>query len=102
MDNAKLAFSKTVQNLATQMAQLANDLADVSRVYNSRLYGPGTANEFTDEELAVLESMGGRKMLADDVYAFIILCDQMQAFLNNGSPAQRDYAGNLNHIRTDL
>jgi hypothetical protein len=102
MENAKFAFAKNVQSLATQLASLENQLGDVNEVYNARLYGPGADNAFTDDELAVLESMGGRKMTADDIYAFIILCDQFNQFLHNGSPAQRDYAGNLNHLRTDL
>ncbi len=102
MDNAKKQFATQVQSMATQLAAFDHLLEDVSSVYNARLYGPGAANALTDAELATLESVGGRAITSDDIYAFVILCDQLRTFLHNGVPAQRDYAANLNHIRTDI
>ncbi len=102
MDNAKKSFTQMVQSMATELAHMDHLFEDISAVYNARLYGPGAENAFTDAELLELESVGGKKLTADDIYAFIILCDQMKIFIHNGVPAQRDYAANINHIRTDI
>jgi hypothetical protein len=95
-------FVDKVQSMANSLAMFDHLLADLSDVYNSRQYGPGAANAFTDEELQALEAMGGRAMTAEDIYAFIILCDQLRLFFHSGMPVQNDYAATLNHIRTDI
>ncbi len=101
MENAKKTYAQAIQNMANQLAAFSHQLEDASAIYNSRQYGPGGADAFTDEELETLEATGGKKLKADDIYSFIILCDQMKTFLNNGDPAIRDYAATVNHIRTD-
>ncbi len=102
MENAKTSYARSVQNLATTLAAISHQAEDIQRVWDNRLYGPGAANAFTDAELEGLETAGGRKMTADDMYAFIILCAQLQEFLHNGTPSQSDYAATINHIRTDI
>lgn len=102
MDNAKASYARQVQAIATNLTALEHQLQDIVAVWNARLYGPGAANAFTDAELLALEALGGRAMKADDLYSFVILCDQFQAFLHNGTPAQRDYAANLNQLRVDI
>lgn len=102
MENAKVQYVRQVQELATQLAAIQHKVEDMQAIWDSRGYGPGAANQFTDTELAILDSMAMRTCTADDLYAFIIFCAQFQAFLHNGTPAQRDYAGNINHLRTDL
>jgi hypothetical protein len=102
MDNAKASYARSVQALATTLAGIAHQVEDVQKVWDNRLYGPGAANAFTDAELESLETAGGRKMTADDMYSFVILCAQLQAFLHNETPARSDYAATVNHIRTDI
>jgi hypothetical protein len=102
MDNGKRTFVDKVQSMANSLAMHDHILADLSAIYNSRQYGPGGAKAFTDEELQALETLGGRAMSADDIYSFIILCDQLRAFFHNGTPVQNDYAATVNHIRTDI
>lgn len=102
MDNAKASYARSVQNLATTLAGISHQIEDIQKVWDNRLYGPGAINAFTDAELESLETAGGRKMTADDMYAFVILCAQFQAFLHNGTPSQSDYAATINHIRTDI
>jgi hypothetical protein len=102
MDNSKRQFTSIVQHLAVELVKLEHQLGDVSKVYNARLYGPGAQNAITEAEMMEYGEIGGGKITPDHIYAFVILCDQLNAFLNNGTPAQGDYAATLNQIRTDV
>jgi hypothetical protein len=102
MESGKVAYVHSVQNAANTMAALMHTLEDIQHVWDSRLYGPGASGAITDTDLADLPSMGARLVTADDLYSFVIFCSQFATFMNNGVPAQRDYAGNIQHIRTDI
>ncbi len=102
MESGKVAYVKSIQNAANTLAELAHTLEDIQRVWDSRLYGPGAGNAITDSELAELPNIGARACTSDDLYAFVIFCSQFATFMSNGVPAQRDYAGSVNHLRTDI
>lgn len=97
MDSSKKHFVFRVQDLATQLANIAVDMQDAQGVYDTRQYGPGAANAITDSELGQLENEGFRTMTADQLYSYIIFCNEFKAFLQSNG-----YAGSLNFIRTDL
>ncbi len=102
MDQAKQTFVRKTQDFATQIAAFLHTAEDLQAIWDSRLYGPGAANQFTDTELATLDAMGLRSCTPDDLYSFIILCAQFQTFMRNGQPAQRDYISSVNKLRMDL
>ncbi len=102
MEQSKMQYIRNIQDLATQIAGIKHKCEDLQAIWDSRLYGPGAANQFSDTELALLDTMGLRSCAADDLYSFVIFCKEFQTFLANGVPAQRDYNANLNHLRTDL
>ncbi len=102
MEQSKMQYVRMIQDTATQIAQLKHKCEDLQAIWDSRLYGPGAANQFSDNELALLDTMGMRSCTADDLYSFVIFCAQFQTFLENGTPAVRDYASNINILRSDL
>ncbi len=102
MEQAKLKFVQQVEELATKLEAIKHQVEDVQSIWDSRLYGPGMADAFSDADLAVLDTMGLRSCKADDLYSFVIFCAQFQAFLHNQAPAVSDYNATLNKLRTDL
>jgi hypothetical protein len=102
MDNAKTAFARKCQEMATEIALMDHILEDMVKVWDSRLYGPGGTNAYTDSELAQLEAAGGRMVTADELYSFIIMASQFRNFLHNQAAVQSDYAATLNKVRLDL
>ncbi len=102
MEQAKLQYVRKIQDTATRLAEMSHALEDIEAIWNARLYGPGTANQFSDTELAALDAMGMRSCTADDLYGFVIFCAQFKLFMTNGVPAQRDNLANVQHLRTDI
>ncbi len=102
MEQGKLAYVRKVQETATSLMELMHTLEDIQAIYDARQYGPGLPNAFTDSELALLDAQGMRSCTADNLYAFVIFCAQYKTMLENGTPAQRDYKADLNHLRLDL
>ncbi len=102
MENSKITYVRQMEDLATQLSTILHKVEDLQKIWDSRLYGPGLPNAFTDAELAVLDSLGYRSCTADDLYAFIIFCAQFQKFMKNEAPAVGDYVATANKLRTDI
>ncbi len=102
MENSKITYVRQVEDLATQLAATLHKVEDFQKIWDSRLYGPGMENQFTDAELAVLDSLGYRSCTADELYAFVIFCAQFQKFMSNEAPAVSNYSATINKIRTDI
>ena len=99
MDQQKSIFGQRAQDLATQAAQLLDQLAQLVSVWDDRLYGPGAANELTIEDLE------GTVLTAtpDDLYAFIIAASQLGKFMES-DPASvpGPYSATINKLRRDM
>ncbi len=102
MEQSKITFVRQCEDAATKLAQLSHIIEDIQKIWDSRLYGPGAENAFSDAELAILDGMGYRSCTADELYAFIIFCAQYQNFVKGAVAAQSDYAATLNKLRTDM
>jgi hypothetical protein len=102
MDNAKIAFARKVQETAAELAQLENLMTDMFKIYNDRNYAPGLPNQYTTEELAALESAGGRKITSEDLNYFLLLCQQITGLLSGQPAVQFDYMSIINRARNDI
>jgi hypothetical protein len=102
MNNAKTAFARKVQETAAQISELDNLMEDMIRIYADRGYAQGAANQYTDEELATMETAGGRLITAADLEMFLILVGQVHGLLNGAPAVQGDYQGILNRARNDI
>ncbi len=92
-DRPKLGFAATAKLVASTLSDVAAQTKALADTWDDRFYGPGAANEVTDQDLLDL----GIK--ADDVYAFVIFCTQFQTFMNGGTPTPADYGGTINRLR---
>ncbi len=102
MEQSKITYVRQLEETATQIAGLMHKVADLQKIWDSRGYGPTLPNQFTDAELATLDSIGYRSCTSDELYAFVIFCAQFQAFMNNQVAAQSDYVATVNKLRTDI
>ncbi len=92
----KVNFAQKVRQIATQLAQAAEGCVMLDEVYNHRLYGPGAEHAITDAELV------NTGLTADQLYAFVILCNQLSQFMNGQAPSVNDYKSTLDSVRQDL
>jgi hypothetical protein len=92
----KETFVQKLQAAATQIAQAADQFANLETVFFDRTYNSGGAKEIQDVDI---EATG---LTAAQVGSLITLGQQLQLFLNNGAPAQGDYDVTLNAARTDI
>jgi hypothetical protein len=91
---SKQEYAKALQRVATKLAEVADEFADIVTVYHDRGYGGG--NAITDGDLA------GLGITAADVGGGITVGEQLTKFLNNLEVTTGDYDVNLNKLRTDV
>jgi hypothetical protein len=88
----KLTKAQAVQNLVTELAGI-DDLLDV---INAREYGQGQTNAIADDDVASLN------VTASDIFNALNLLTQIKTLITNGTPAQADYTGVVNKVRSDV
>jgi hypothetical protein len=80
----KLRYANTCRQTASELAGVLTKLNELESVWNSRLYGPGAANEIINEEISLTN------LKADDLYAFIILSSQIKTAVSGAQKATLD------------
>ncbi len=92
MASDKLSKAQAVQELVTELAGI-DDLLDV---VNAREYGQGQTNAIADGDVASLN------VTASDIFNALNLLTQVKTLITNGTPAQADYTGIVNKVRSDV
>lgn len=96
MAGPKIKFMQRVQDVATRLAQVLEDVDGLDRVYLHRGYNAGGANPVTDADLE------SHNVTAAQIAAFVTLCQQLSRFANNKAVTSADYLATVNALRTDL
>lgn len=92
----KVQFVQRLQEHATQLARIADVVADLNKLYFDRGYNLGGANAITDVDLAPLG------LAANDVVLLITLLQQFDNFASGQAVVTGDYKGTMNRCRTDV
>jgi hypothetical protein len=92
----KLTWAGQAQTGATDLAQVADKLADLETVYFDRGYDSGGSNPITNDDVS---SLG---ITATDLANLITLIQQLNNFLGNSAVTTGDYDATLNTVRTDV
>ncbi len=106
MDQTKIGFAVKGRQLAAQLAQLSDDMVDFADVYDHRLYGPEADHAITADDLATTTPYPGMTLpgsvTPDDIYAFVILCRQIESLLTGQAVTSADYQSTVDKLRNDL
>jgi len=96
MSEQQIRFARRLQDITTQLAQIADDCPDLFKLFWDRGYNAGGAHEFTDE---VLSPIG---LKAADITSMITLVEQFDNFANARAAAVTDYKSTMNKMRADM
>lgn len=93
----KVTFAQRAQVVATDLANVVTECADLAKVWADRTYNVGGANVMVDADVA---SIG---LKAADVGSMITLCQQIGIIFGNTTGyIQADYKSTLSKMRTDV
>ncbi len=97
MNAKKQQFAASLQSLATRLALVVRDGADITATYFDRGYAGGAADPLTDADLEGL----AYPTTADQVVSMVNMLDNMTKFLSGLEAATGDYMPAINNMRTD-
>ena len=99
MTTQREQFVIHTQDVMTNLAHALENLAEIQRAYNSRRLGPKAGSDLADSDLTAIPF----PVLADDVYAGMILAEQLLIMFDGKAPVVRnDYRVILDRLRTDF
>jgi len=96
MSARKVQFTQKLQEISTQLAGVADVVADIHKLYFDRGYNAGGAEPIIDEDI---QTTG---LKAADVVSIIVLLEQFNNFVSSQPVATGDYKSTLNKVRTDI
>lgn len=85
-------FANNVTGTIGQLARAIEELRTLAEIYDAR----GGVTTYTDG------AIGGSGMTANDLLGLIYFNNDLQSFLNNGTPAQANRWPTVQHFRGDL
>ena len=90
----KQEFATAVRARISQFDDLVSKMIELDDIYTASEYNLGGSNEITVEDLENLD------MAPTDLANISYFVEQIKLFLNNGDPAQVDYASHINRLRS--
>ena len=93
MASRKVNFALAVRNVATNLAQVMDDIDALAGIYTASGYQPGGANAIVDEDVSAHD------MTAAQLTSFATLAANLVKFMTNQVPAQADYTTPLDAFR---
>jgi len=96
MSDQQIRYARRLQDITTQLAQIADDCPDLFKLFWDRGYGAGGANVITDEQLSAIG------LTAADVSAMITLIEQFDNFASGRAVFATDYKSTMNRMRADV
>lgn len=93
MSSRKVNFALAVRNVATNLAQVMDDIDALAGIYVASGYQSGGANAIVDEDVQAHD------ITAAQLVAFATLATNLVKFMNNQVPAQADYNTPLDAFR---
>ena len=94
MTPRKVDFALSVRTAITAFAEAVERIAELDEIYDDSGYDSGGSDPITDSDLT------GHDITAANLGAASVFAAQLALFLNNGSPAQADYASAINSFRS--
>ncbi len=92
----KVEFTKKLQEVCSQLGQVADIADSLEELYFDRTYNSGGADAITDADIS---STG---LTAAQVGAIITLLQQFQNFVGNSAVTTADYLSTINIARDEL
>jgi hypothetical protein len=94
MASRKVDYALAVRSSLSAFADLAEKLTLLADMFTDSGYQSGGSNEIVADDLV------GHDITLADLAAAKTFAGQLDAFLDNGTPAQFDYRGAINAVRT--
>lgn len=96
LSEEKARFIRKMQDSATLLARVLNEMHDMFVTSQARGYYSGGPDEIEDADIA------DTGVTASEAFSGLTLCENLPKFIDNASPFAADYRPIVSQLRTDM